>query len=206
MENTVYYKKGSENEIAFVFSCPGKVEKDSVPPEPAKGETGNNLDMVIELLSTEYGRNEISRTKATIANSWSNVEFYSNGGTGRSEAKIEEVMDVENLNRLADEIEGIEKYIFACGINAKATVMTLKYGQKLNQNVKVFGLRHLGNQSINKIDTDKDGQHIYVYKTAGKMPKSEKRTFADIKRDNKKRRLEKVAFDLNGDICKGKSL
>lgn len=204
MRNAVYFEAGTENKFAFVFSCPGKKERDADPQGPAKGQTGNNLNKLIEILAKDKRFSGLTREKVTITNSWDKVEFKAL--TGRTEANISEVLSQINLDRLTKEVEKIEEIIFACGKNAKSAILKLKKENKLNKNVKVFELRHLGFQSLNQIKEDINGKEIKCYKTAFEKPKGEKRSLDKIGKDNTQLRLEKVASDLLNDIKMGKEL
>lgn len=53
MQNSVHYESGSKNEIAVVLSCPGKKEEKATPQGPAKGQTGENLATLLEILSQQ---------------------------------------------------------------------------------------------------------------------------------------------------------
>ncbi|MCP4117131.1 MAG: histidinol dehydrogenase [Desulfobacteraceae bacterium] len=68
-DNSVHYESGSENEIAFVLSCPGKKENDSIPPGPAKGPAGINLEGFLKILSDRYKLSGFTRDKIVITKS-----------------------------------------------------------------------------------------------------------------------------------------
>lgn len=203
MKNTVHYKKGMENKIAFVFSCPGQLEQNANPPGPVQGATGDNLNVVIEFLSKKDKTKGITRESATITNAWDKVEYKKS--TGRSEATIGEVMQSSNLERLAAELETIEQYIFASGVNAQAAVMALRFAGRIKEDVKVITLRHLGNQSVNQDNFDIDGNIIESASRIMEKPLGDNRSLNQIKQEkskaNRKKRLEKVAFELYKDIC-----
>lgn len=202
--NSVHYEKGSENEIAFIFSCPGQKEEKSTPPGPAKGQTGVNLEVLLEILSLQPETNGICREKITITNAWPRVEYKK--ATGRSEATKEEILDYDNIDRLAKELITIKKYIFVSGKKAEIAVMKLIEENKLKNSVRVFKFRHLGNQSLNQIKEDKNGEEIKTYSKAFMKPKYETRSLKQIRKDNTRRRIEKVAYDLYRDIETGNSL
>ena len=48
--NSLHYKLGEENKIAFAFSCPGRREEEAQPPGPAKDVTGKNLECLLRLM------------------------------------------------------------------------------------------------------------------------------------------------------------
>lgn len=194
--NSIHYTTGTEKNIAVVLSCPGQDEEKALPPSPAKGQTGKNLKTLITILHDTYGKNEFTIDKITITNSWAQVEYPDK--TGRSEAKISEVLEDSNLERLSSEICDIEKIIICCGVNANAAVSQIKNSGELKLGVQVVQLAHLGNQAINsKIRTSLDGNKIVSYSKSSQKPAGEKRTLKKIKEDNRILRLKVVAKNLN---------
>lgn len=200
--NTVFYERGSQQKNAFIFSCPGKKERDAVPQGPAKGQTGSNLSTLLEILREEYNMLDMNRDSITISNSWPKVEFKNRVSTDpdRTEAKIEEIMSQENLDRLALELGSITNFIFASGINAFVTVLALRYAGKLSHSVKVIKLRHLGLQSLNQIKVDKDNVQIIGYKKAADKPLEESRTLRQIRTENTRKRIEKIAYEIHEEL------
>jgi hypothetical protein len=195
MENTVYFEQGTKNDLAVVLSCPGQEEENSIPAGPAKGETGKNLNCILEMLATKYKQNGFTRKEVLITNSWDKIEYPVK--TGRSEATINEILDKDNLDRLSSELTHTSKYLLACGNNAIATTKALDYAKKLDKDLKLIFVNHLGNQALNTgIKQDINGNNIITYKSAAAKPVEEKRSLKDIAHDNKIKRLEVVANEI----------
>ena len=196
MHNSVHYETGSKNEIAVVLSCPGQDEEVANPPGPAKGQTGKNLENVLEILISKYGHQGFTRDEICITNAWDKVEYPDK--TNRSEAKIAEILTSNKLDRLASELSCIDKIIICCGVNATASVLALSYAGKLNPKTRVLFLDHLGNQSLNSsIKYKLDGSEIKTYSKAKDKPPNEWRSLEKIRNDNRILRLEVVAHQLN---------
>lgn len=195
MEKLVHYEPGSKNEIAVVLSCPGQEEEQAVPQGPAKGQTGVNLEDVLDILSKDYNLEGFSRNEITITNSWDQVEYPEK--TKRSEATFIEILESKNLDRLSNELANVSKYIFACGQNASVSVMTLNYAGKLSKDVDIIFLEHLSNRALNSsISIDLDGNEIKSYSKASKRPLNETRTLACIRKENRIKRLAVVANEI----------
>jgi len=114
-----YYNEGTnENKkYAFIFSCPGRFEKDS--GYPVSGETGNIFNLVLENL--EIKEKKQCRYEFRITNATTNVEFKTEGGTGRTQAKNSEVLDPNNIERLLEEVKDCDK-IICFGAKARLAV------------------------------------------------------------------------------------
>ena len=196
MNNSVHYKSGSKNDIAVVLSCPGQDEESADPPGPAMGQTGKNLEKILEILTSKYGHLGFTRDEICITNAWDQVEYPDK--TNRSEAKIAQILSNNNLDRLASEVSCIDKIIICCGVNATASVLALSYAGKLNQKTKVLFFDHIGNQSLNSsIKYDLDGNVIKTYSKAKDKPPNELRSLEKIMNDNRILRLEVIAHQLN---------
>lgn len=196
MRNSVHYESGSKNDIAVVLSCPGQDEETADPPGPAKGQTGKNLEKILEILTSKYGHQGFTRDEICITNAWDQVEYPDK--TKRSEAKITEILTSNNLDRLVSEVNCINKIIICCGVNATASVLALSYAGKLNPNTRVLFLDHIGNQSLNSsIKYALDGSEIKTYSKAKDKPPNERRSLEKIRNDNRILRLEVVAHQLN---------
>ncbi|EOD9428734.1 hypothetical protein ACJ5M7_005137 [Vibrio harveyi] len=184
MENSVSFKAGLSKDVAVVLSCPGKVEANSTPPQPAMGHTGTNLDDLMGILFQKYPDWGLLREQITIANSWDKVE-YKEAGRGRSEATFDEVLTPVNLNRLYRQIRDTTKMILVCGDNAKVAVLALQYAKTFNNTVKFIYLQHIGNVGLNKtIKYDLSGNELI-------------RTNSDkIKAQNRTKRIEVVAREV----------
>lgn len=152
-----HYKKGNKNEITLVFSCPGQEEKKA--GQPAAGQTGKNLNNLLELLNNSLGYiGSFTRKDITITNSTTKVEYKAL--TGRTEAKPAEVLNEENIQRLYDEIKNTEKLIICFGDNAKLGVD--KVVETYNDiGAESIYVKHIGMQGINStISTDIRGNKI----------------------------------------------
>lgn len=147
-----HLEQGERNAVAFVFSCPG--EKERTEGRPAAGNTGDNLAEVLNFMAKEDYSNvdlncdDWTRDNVWITNAWSRVE--SKQRTGRSEATIPEVLTAENMSRLANELEAIEKVIVCCGNRAQAASFCLRSQGRLKATVTLVPLCHLGNRAINR--------------------------------------------------------
>ncbi len=141
-----HYEKGSESKITIVLSCPGKKEQEL--NKPASGVTGEHLEYLLSKLREKYSHTDFQRGKITIANAWKKIEFKGKNGTGRSEPTLLEVLDQDNLNRLSNDIENTTDYIICCGKNAKASLLVLKYADKIDCNCKVIYIPHLSTRGL----------------------------------------------------------
>ena len=187
MTTTAYYEKGTDTKIAFVLSCPGKEEEEA--KKPAAGQTGKNLEDLLEILYTTYKMPEFKRGLITISNSWATIEHKKK--TGRSQAKITEIYEKDNLDRLANELNQITDFIICCGDKAKAAVDKLQDQKILQQDCQILYVAHLGNQGLN--NTIKKSIHgSTLIKTGDEETQAQ----------NKLERLQVVAKDLIEQIKK----
>jgi len=189
--------QGNREDVAFIFSCPG--EKECCLKRPVVGETGKNLDELIERL-IESGVvtckenhiascNKICRYDFRITNSWKNVESFKQ--TGRSEAKIKEVKGDENLERLFGDLEGIEINckIFCFGKKAKIAIKELSKKESFKEgDYKIIYLPHLGLQSINQI------------KVEGKNSKERKKSRISKIVECAKHQIEDICYEEKCDL------
>ena len=148
----IHLERGAKNAVAFVFSCPGQKEQEK--RKPAAGPTGDNLEEVLCVMrSYSYDGTENlkcddwTRENIWITNAWSRVEYE--GHTGRSEATIPEILETENLLRLANELRVIENVIVCCGDKAQMAVCCLYSRGCLQNTESIVCLRHLGGQALN---------------------------------------------------------
>lgn len=193
------YEQGSQSKIAVVLSCPGKKEQEK--GNPAAGQTGKNLEYVLSTLKNTYKLTDFERGRITIANSWGQVEFKGDGGTGRTEADILEVIEKDNLDRLSEDIKETTDYIICCGVNSKVTVSVLQYAGKLIENCRVIYVCHLGNQAINMTITQSvDGNEIKPCKKLFFKTTWDERTLKNISADNRYKRLAVVAKSIYDQI------
>jgi hypothetical protein len=204
MKNSVHYKAGSKNEIAVILSCPGQVEESAIPPEPAKGQTGKNLETILEILTKDYEHDGFTRDEICITNSWDKAIYPSKTNNGKSETtSISQILSSKNLDRLAKEVGNVEKTIICCGVNAEAVILALSYAKKLHKNVTVIFTEHLGNKALNSnIKKDLKGADIKRCSTAKDKPIGETRSLTQIEHDNHHLRLQVVAKQLHDQIKK----
>lgn len=171
-----HYKKGNEDKITFVFSCPGRIEEEA--KAPVSGITGKNLDLLLEKLNEEL--KEIGcfkRENINITNATDKVEFKAR--TNRTEATVQEVLDKENLNRLYKEIKDTTKLIVCSGKNANLAVDKIFETHK-DINAKKISIGHIGMQSINStIKKDINGE-----------------TLEKGNKGNTEKRLQVIALDI----------
>ena len=187
LRNSVHLERGTQKDIAFVFSCPGKKEKKK--GAPAKGPTGTNLEDLLEMMTDKYGLPGFTRGEVWITNAWDKVEFKYKTSTGdkagRNEASLREIFQDDNLDRLEAELRCIEKLIVCCGDRAISAVNCLKRSGKLKAHIA--RLIHLGNQALNKsIKEDVHGNPIEKGKNKS--------------RQNRLARIEVVAKCLNDQL------
>ena len=140
-----HYQRGARNWGAMVLACPGRVEEEE--NAPASGATGTNLDCLLRILRDDHHFDCSSRDELTITNAWSRVEYQDR--TGRTQPKLSEVCCADNLDRLAEQLCGIEHLIICCGKLARRAVCLLQRTGRLGCTVRVAKLPHLGNQALN---------------------------------------------------------
>lgn len=142
--NSCHYYRGANFEqapkkIAFVFSCPGQREEmDGIPASP-NGQTGKNLDKLLDLL-------KIGRECVIITNAWSYVEYKNK--TGRSEALCSEIKQKFNLKRLMNELYPHELNLVVLS-GSKAQYAYSKAG--LGNHFKARNVPHLGSRGLQSI-------------------------------------------------------
>ena len=162
LSNTVHLEKGRCNDVAFVFSCPGRKEETAHPPGPAKGNTGKNLDYLLCIMREEHccSVRRISTPDAFcrggiwVTNAWDQVEYVRKNECGdkigRSEPRRGQVLCEENLQRLNRELSCIKNAIICSGDIAQLAVChLLRGGSRIACTVGVFFVPHLGNRSLN---------------------------------------------------------
>lgn len=186
---TAHFSQGSEVDVAFVLSCPGRREEHD--RHPAAGTTGRNLERLLERLGPQLGLSNLSRSQITITNAWAGIEYLDK--TGRSEASDGEVMQAENIDRLARELRHITMLIVFCGEKAKLACHELRARKCLPLSVQVAFVSHLGSQGLNKtIESDVTGRPIVAareQRLAGRVD-----SLKAIQRENTVLRLQ-VAVD-----------
>lgn len=177
LTDTPHWERGSNTNVAFVFSCPGRREE--AAGRPAAGQTGRNLATLIEALH-QRGRTEIPRREeATVTNAWDRVEYKEK--TGRTEASDAEVAQPANLERLAAEIGHIRHWIICFGNKSHHAVSLLHQAGKLQAGCRLVNIGHLSMRRLNSISVDSEGQSIHPATAPGEGAR------------NTRRRLEVVA-------------
>lgn len=133
----VNYQQGTLN-IAFVFSCPGKVEEKT--NHVVSGNTGDNLKILLKYLYKKLPSVFSSPDPAqyTITNASDAIHYkkFSNN----SEATLSEIYLPENLYRLEKELSGM-KYIICMGKKAKRAVSVLPLCAKIVESVHLSNIR-----------------------------------------------------------------
>lgn len=185
----LHFSEGSETDVAFVLSCPGRHEEDA--GHPAAGSTGRNLERLLKHLGPRLGLSELSRTHTTITNAWDRIEYQQK--TGRSEATDEEVTQAGNIDRLSDELRHVTMLIVFCGRKAELAAHQLR--SFLPQSVQMAFAPHLGSQGLNKtIKSDVTGQPIVEASEQQRNGRPD--SLKHIQRENTCRRLEVVVERL----------
>lgn len=147
----IHLQRGARDSIAFVFSCPGRREREE--RKPAAGDTGTNLEGVLCFMRQRncglgnLNADDWTRENIWITNAWPRIEYPAR--TGRRQARVSEVLCTENITRLAGELCNINNIIVCCGIRAQRAVGCLGNQGRLHCAVRIIPLCHLGNQALN---------------------------------------------------------
>ncbi|WP_312522187.1 hypothetical protein [Anaerospora sp.] len=190
MQQQVHFQQGSENQVAFVFSCPGREEEKA--GYPAAKMTGINLAKLFVVLNEMKMKDyHFTRERVTITNAWANVEY--DAKTCRSEATNEEVLSPDNLNRLLAELAAVTELIVCCGQKARLAVQALAAENRLKAGTRVVYINHLGMKSINQITKDIHGEPIVA---VAKHPDRFTLKPKEIGGANTHKRLEVVAAQI----------
>lgn len=177
---------GSRNEVAFVLSCPSRLEKQA--GHPAAGVTGRNLERLLEMLKPRLGLPSLERAEVTITNAWDKIEYRS--GTGRSEATDTELKQTGNLHRLADELRHITTLVIFCGCKAKVASQELLRRGYLPSSAQIAFLEHLGTRGLLAITSDTADAPILSAAQQRRHGRSD--SLRRIQSENTHRRLEVV--------------
>lgn len=138
--------------LCIILSCPG--EEELMHDKVCYGETGNNLDFVLNILTngndlikggTDSAYNgEKIRYNFSILNASNKVYFREYNA---AEAPDKEILSDENKKRLEEELKQIQQidYFILCGEKAKLlyTLISSKY-----PSAKISSVCHLGNVGI----------------------------------------------------------
>jgi len=190
MKQQVHFQKGSEDQFAFVFSCPGREEEKA--GYPAAKMTGINLVKLFVVLNEMKMKDyHFTRERVTITNAWANVEY--DAKTCRSEATNEEVLSPDNLNRLLEELAAVTELIVCCGQKARLAIQALAAENRLQAGTRVVYINHLGMKSINQITKDIHGEPIVA---VAKHPDRLTLKPKEIGGANTHKRLEVVAAQI----------
>lgn len=190
MQQQVHFQQGSENQVAFVFSCPGREEEKA--GYPAAKMTGINLAKLFVVLNEMKMKDYyFTRERVTITNAWANVEY--DAKTCRSEATNEEVLSPDNLNRLLEELAAVTELIVCCGQKARLAIQALAADNRLQAGTRVVYINHLGMKSINQITKDIHGEPIVA---VAKHPDRFTLEAKEIGSANTHKRLEVVAAQI----------
>nr|WP_128797600.1 hypothetical protein [Corallococcus coralloides] len=145
--NTPHFEQGSNNDLAIVFSCPGWFEQFHV--RPAAGETGRNLEILLEILQSWQVPDVPSRAELTISNAWDQV-IYEEADSGRTLPEDNWVVRPENLERLWREVGTTRKWLICSGASAQtAGNALLSTPGTPTMSCKIIEIPHLSNQGLN---------------------------------------------------------
>lgn len=132
--------------VSILLSCPGKHELEL--QKPAAMQTGANLEMVLKFLG-------LTRDQVAIDNA--SVEVLYKAKDGRTEAKISEIRQPTNIDRLEQELLPDTKIIIAMGHRAFIAAQKL---QERHRELIVIKGRHPGFSSMNRIKKDVNQRQI----------------------------------------------
>lgn len=191
LRTAAHFSPGYKNEVAFVLSCPGRHEEGA--GHPAAGNTGRNLDRLLERLGPRLDLSNLSRTQVTIANAWASIEYQAK--TGRSEASDVEVKQPENIDRLASELRHISMLIVFCGMKAKLASQQLQERNLLSQSAQMAFLPHIGGLGLNK-SIRADLMHRPIVDALIQRRNGRRDSLKLIRAENTNRRLEVVVERL----------
>jgi hypothetical protein len=136
---------------AFVFICPGRFEAQR--GYPCAAGTGANLARALPVLHALDPMRFPSSERADyiVTNAWPQVEYPAL--TGRSVPTVAEVLQADNLQRLANELSGV-RWVVACGAQAHEAVRALRHRGALA--AEVAYARHLSQRAINSLRAASD--------------------------------------------------
>ncbi|HWI51812.1 MAG TPA: hypothetical protein VNT01_06710 [Symbiobacteriaceae bacterium] len=181
MPTPCHIERGTDHRAAAVFSAPGRHEE--AAGRPAAAGTGKHLALLGAVLS-EQGMDLLAqRGEFTITNAWPRVQY--DEATGRSEATDAEILQPDNLDRLAGEIGDITDCIFCFGDKAYIAISALAGQGRLQPGCRVVRVRHLSMRSLNQIRVDQHGAPIVA---AGGNP--------ERGRANTRRRIAVIAAEI----------
>lgn len=148
--------EGKNKKVAFVFSCPGRVEEEN--NKLVSGTTGENLNKIIHILREDFSRKDIfdstDRYDYRITNASMKVHYA--GKDGKSEPDKQEITDQGNIRRLVEDLKG---YVIIITFGEKA-YSAVNYCKTQLLNCMIIKVRHLGLRSLNQIKEDVHGENI----------------------------------------------
>lgn len=171
-----HIERGTCRMAAAVFSAPGRHEQ--AAGRPAAAGTGANLTLLGASLAGQGVPLLARRGEFTITNAWPRVEHQE--ATGRSEATDAEILQPDNLERLAGEVGAVTDSIFCFGDKAHLAVAELARQGRLQPDCRVVGVRHLSMRSLNQIRTDVHGLPIVAAAGAPEAGRANTRRRIDV--------------------------
>jgi hypothetical protein len=172
---------GREKKVAIVLACPGQDEE--LIGMPAAGPTGQNLKILLDLLSHQLKRQDLIRQNITVTNSSVRVIYGAKDKV--TEPTETEVGDAKNICRIYEELREVSDFVIFSGQRAKILMNKLV----LPNNPKFIHIRHLGFQSLNQIKLEDSGNKNENNHTL-------------IEKTNTQRRLEIVVNDIVEQLTK----
>jgi hypothetical protein len=191
----IHNEPGKENKVAFVFSCPGRYEKEA--GHPAAKTTGVNLNKLLIKVSNLLARDDLTRKNITITNAWDRVEYKAL--TKRSEATDEEIQTQDNIGRLTRELAHVTELIVFCGTKAKLASESIAQSNYLTNKPLFLFLEHLGTRGLLSITKDLNGNRIKS--ASDQILEGRKDSKRKIQFENTTKRIEVVANDLVKQLC-----
>jgi len=156
-----YYECGSNTFIAFMFACPGWHEE--FHRRPAAGDTGRNLHLLLDTLRSWQVPGIPTREELTICNSWTQV-IYEEQNNGRTLPNLKWIRRPANLERLKNELAGLEGWLICSGPHAQDAGARLVEGRYLADTCSLLYIPHLSSRGINNrnsgLSTDISGEPI----------------------------------------------
>ncbi|MEG0094290.1 MAG: hypothetical protein RR945_03520 [Erysipelotrichaceae bacterium] len=146
--SSFYYNEGEINQnVAFVFSCPG--EKELLLGKPVAGRTGENLNLLLELLNKKNGTVFPSTDRYSYLITNASSEIHYKAYDGHSEPTQTEITQEENLNRLKADLLNKE-FVITFGKKAKFAVSQLTINSRITDRI-IINVPHLSMQSLNRL-------------------------------------------------------
>ena len=137
-----------DSNLCIILSCPGESELKA--DKVCAGDTGENLDKILEIILTEeHGileskeamQKSHNRYKYNIINSVQQVYFRAYNA---AEAEPEDIEKENNIKRAKENIQKIRslKYVIVCGENADFLYSLIK--SSIEEGVKIAKICHIG--------------------------------------------------------------